>query len=132
MATTITRALADTYFGTTNHILSSVWTGYSTTLRDAAIAHAKRDCSQALGEDIEAQTVNATDYFYPDRAVYEQALYILDNSSHTSNGESAAPKWQTVDRDGTDKEKDMHFLGKEAQRWLLINQGSLIKIARGG
>ena len=132
MATTITRALADTYFGTSNHILSSVWTGFSTTLRDAAVAHAIRDCSQALGVSVEAETVNADDYYYPDRAVYEQALFILTNSSHTSNGESSAPKWQTVDRDGNDKEKDRDFLSKEAQRWLLISQGSSMKVARGG
>ena len=132
MATTINRTLADTYFGTANHILSAVWTGFSTALRDAAIAHGIRDCSQAIGVSIINETVNTNDYYQPDYAVYEQALFILTNSSHTSNGESAAPKWQTVDRDGEDKEKDRHFLGEEAQRWLLIKQGSSVKIARGG
>ena len=132
MATTINRTLADTYYGTTNHLQSTVWTGFSTTLRDASIAHAIRDCSQALGVSLIAETVNDDDYYRPDYAAYEQALFLLVNSSHTANGESAAPKWQTVDNDGIDKEKDRHFIGPEAQRWLLIKQGSLVKIARGG
>ena len=132
MATSITRTLADTYFAAANHILSSVWLGYNATaLRDPAIAQAIRECSQAIGSSITNETVNADDYYYPDRAVYEQALYILNNSSHTANGESAAPKWQTVDRDGSDKEKDRPFIGPETARWLLIRQGSTISIARG-
>lgn len=135
MATTITKALADTYFGETIHTQYAVWTGFTDNMRTAAVAQAKDIISRYIGEDITAETQD-TDYdsmYYPDRAVYEQALHILVNSTAIANGEQTGPKFLALDSgegSAEPKRADGHALALEARKWLGIPD-TQIEINRG-
>ncbi len=129
MATSITRPLADTYFET--RLENEVWTGFDTGLRDKAIVSAKDIITRALGSDITDETVDADTSYYPDRAVYHQALYLLINGDYTSNGELSAPKWPGATSDGQARKKQGRSISRESLYWMNWRQGSTIKIARG-
>jgi hypothetical protein len=118
MATAITKVLADTYF--TTHIEGAIWTGFSDDLRTRAIAHAKEILHRHFGIDMLEQDVDTDIRYYPDRAVYEQALFMLRNSDAVPNGELTASHWLSAGRDGEVKQMDSRFIAPEAYRWLLI------------
>jgi len=85
MAISITRALADTYFS--SRLENDVWKAFPTGLRDKAIVSAKDVITRALGDEVTDETSDSNSNYYPDRAVYHQALFMLINSDHTANGE---------------------------------------------
>ena len=129
MAVTITRALADTYFST--RLEDDVWTGFDVGNRDKAIQSAKDVITRALGSTVTDETTDTTSDYYPDRAVYHQALYMLINSDFTANGELGAPKWPGATTDGQARKKNGRSISKESLFWMNWRQGSTIKIARG-
>lgn len=129
MATTITRALADTYFST--RIENNAWTQFKAGDRDKAIQSALDVVNRAYGNSITNTTVDADSNYYPDRAVYHQALYILQNSDYTQNGEYSAPKWVGVGKPGDVRQNDTGIISPEAMRWLNWKSGPTVKIVRG-
>jgi len=129
MATSITRALADTYFET--RLENEVWTGFDVGLRDKAIVSAKDVLTRALSSAITSETVDADINYYPDRAVYHQAIFMLVNSDHTANGQLTAPKWPGATKANDSRDKSGRTISKESLFWMNWRQGSTIKIARG-
>ena len=129
MSTTITRALADTYFST--RLENGVWTGFNDQDRDKAIVSAIDVVSRTNGSSIESETVDSTDYYYPDRAVYHQALYMLMNSDMLPNGTNSAPKWAGVNPSGETKQLSPNAMSREALKWLNWQNGSSVAIGRG-
>ena len=129
MSTSITRALADTYFST--RLDNEVWDGFSIGDRDKAIQSGLDDVSVAYGGDITSATVSTSNNYYPDRAVYHQALFLLVNSDHTANGELTGPKWSGATTDGIVKDKSEGTISADSQRWLNWRSGSSISITRG-
>ena len=131
MATTITKALADTYFAPNNHINSTLWFAFSNIQRTGSIAEAIRVLSRALGESLTAETVVTADYYQPNYAAYEQALYSLTNSHAIPNGEESGPKFIAGEGGEATTRADMPLIGKEAKRWLGWGVGSTVSFSRG-
>lgn len=132
MATTITRALADDYFGPQNHVRSPQWKSFDAPLRDAAIAHAKRMVSRTINTEVTDETVDNDIYYRPDYAVYEQALYMLMNSDAVPNAERTGPHFNAVDEEEDDgiRKKDMGKLCFEAAQYLNRPKGQ-VHLLRG-
>ncbi len=119
MSTTINLADADTYFGVANHIMTSVWNGFSDNFKNAGIAYALRLLNRTFGLDIvNTETVRADDFYQPDRAVYEQALWSLMNSDAVPNGENTGPRFVSIVQNRADEPVDPTDIAPEAKRWL--------------
>jgi len=129
MAVTITRALADTYFST--RLENELWKDFSVGLRDKAIVSAQDVLSRALGSALTSETSDSDSQYYPDRAAYHQALFMLSNSDHTANGEMTGPKWNGVAPSGESKDVSGKTISKEALYWMNWRNGSTISITRG-
>jgi len=99
MSLTLTLEVANVYFGDENHARSSVWEGFDDPARRAALAHATRIISRALQTDVTGESVDASTFYRPDYAVFEQALHLLVNSRAIPNGEQSAPHWAGSDGD---------------------------------
>ncbi len=132
MAVTITKDLADQYFAVDSHVNYAIWDKFDDDLRTAAVAHAQRLVSRALGTAVENETADSNSQYHPDRAVYEQALYMLSNSNAIANGEYTAPHWTGDDGTGQARTMgDIYTICPEARAYLDVQSGSTIPIARG-
>ena len=135
---TIDLTAANGYFAKGNHPEAKVWAGFGDPDPDvqrAAIAQAKRDIalfSKLDPDDAENQPADPTDPLaFPriDFAVYEQALYVLENGRHVADGAAGATKFiagRTVP-DGA-RERQGAWIAPNAIRWLF--QGR-IQVSRG-
>lgn len=104
------------------HLRAGVWNGFGEQQRTGAIAHAKRLLNRALNLDIDDEAIDEDDYAYrPDYAVYEQALWMLENGV-IANGEQSAPAFVASDPEKPDNARDSQkaILAPEALRWLGI------------
>jgi len=128
MAVTITRALADAYFG--QRLESDKWEAYDTDQRDRAIQSAKDVMTRANGSTITDETSNDNSQYYPDRATYHQALYMLDNHNAATDG--IEPEARYMGRlQAQPKMKDPNYICNEARRWMDWQSGSTVQIVRG-
>ena len=120
MSVTITRALADAYFAPDIHINGSAWGRFGESTRDAAIAHAQRIISRTIESEITDETIDESDGYRPDYAVYEQALYMAVNSAAIARGDMVGPMTMSIDLSEGDKtrKKDKSIISPEALRWL--------------
>ncbi len=131
MSVGITSALADDYFK--DRIEDALWRDFDSKLRGKALQTAKDILSRSLGSDIVDETVDDTNYYYPDRAVYHQALFILLNSDVTANGTETGPKFtgQGIDGDVVNTESG-YSLSKESRRYMnWQGTGGSVRISRG-
>ena len=129
MTVAITRALADTYYST--RIDDERWQAFKTGLRDKAIVSAKDVLNRALGSAMTDETSDTSSSYYPDRAVYTQALYMLQNSDAVMNGQQTGSKWVGTSADGKPVPKKSVLVSPEARRWMNWQAGSSVKLARG-
>lgn len=132
MSVTINTPGADTYFGPRNHVKAEIWKGFTSDQKTAAIAHAIRRVSRELGKEVEAETVDASTYYHPDRAVYEQALFMLQNSFAIPNGEETGPRFTATEPNPGDQPRkvDPDELCAEAAA-LLIRPRRQLFLIRG-
>ena len=112
--------------------MASIWHRFGGKERDAAISQAQRLLSREIGGEITDETVDSDNYYQPNYAVYEQALYMLCNSSAVVNGQETGPKYVSVDLDGERKakSKDRAVICAEAIRWL-GKKKHIVMFARG-
>jgi len=129
VAVTITRVLADTYFET--RIDAELWVSFNAGLRDKAIVSASDVISRALGDTITDETVEEDAQYYPDRAVYHQALYMLSFSNHTANGQMTGFKFSGTTPNGESKDVSGKTISKESLYWMNWRNGATIRIAKG-
>lgn len=128
MATTITRALADAYFE--DRLEKELWEAYDEDKRDRAIQSAIDVLTRANGDDITDETVYSEDQFYPDRAVYHQALFMLKNINAATDG--VEPETHYMGRQQAEpKLKDPHYVCPEARRWMDWQSGGSVQIVKG-
>ena len=121
MAVTVTLAGSNTYFSTTTHIHASVWAAFSDNQKTAAIAQALRILNRTFDLAIATdETVDADDFYQPDYAVYEEALWLLVNSDAIPNGEQSGAKFLTLTAGGKNKKQQVGLIAPEAKAWLLI------------
>lgn len=79
---------ADLYFASSNHTGATAWASFGRQARAAAVAEARRLLSRALRRalDDELPAYVEGDTCRDDFAVFEQALFILRNSTSAING----------------------------------------------
>jgi len=125
MAYSKTLTDANTFFAVTNHVRSFDWANYSEDERTGALAQAKRELELFMMRD--AQDPAASDRFRDDYAIFEQALFILDNTVRTTTSENSAQMIETADTAQRDR-----FYGVTicpiAQKYLAQQR---IRISRG-
>ena len=86
---------ANLFFAATNHVRALDWANYSTDERTGALAQSKRELELFIGRD--AEDPATTDHFRDDYAIFEQALFILDQTVRTVSSENSAQMVETVD-----------------------------------
>lgn len=95
---TITEKLAqaDEYYGVANHIRHFDWGKNSDDEKKAGLSQAQREVDLYLGTNLEEnysdQDFPISDYdnFRPDYAIFEHALFILENTARTKTSATGA------------------------------------------
>lgn len=125
---------ANIYFGSSNHVKYATWTGISNALKTAAIAHAKRVIARFIADDtgdLDTDTTADTDFPREDVAVYEQALWMIQQSDVVVNGEESAPKLLGANSEGNVDQINFGWtISPEAMRFL-IRYPMSIRLTRG-
>jgi hypothetical protein len=126
---------ANTYFGASVHLKSATWLAVSASLRTAAVAHAKRVIARALNMTVSDLGTDTTDddddlprY---DAAVYEQSLWMVQQSDVSVNGEETAPKVLGAKSEGAVEQENFGWtISPEAMRFL-VDYPRAIRLCRG-
>ena len=121
---------AEAYFAPTNHIRSAAWARFQPEQKAAAIAQAKRILSRACSsEDIE-EDFDTDEDSNPEYAIYEQALYMLQNLPMANADETfSIADAADPESDTKTKRPDQGTIAPEARRWLTA--GDEVAISRG-
>ena len=133
MSVTINKDGADSYFST--RLENSMWSDFDNKQREQAIVSATELITQRLSSTLSDETVDDSIQYYPDRAVYWQALYLLVTSEHTANGTKTGPKWPGSTMSGKSKRvenanKKIPSICEQAMRWMNWSRNPDISIAR--
>jgi len=125
---------ANTYFGVTVHVKAATWTEVSANLKAAAVAHAKRVVARFLNikvSELDADTTDDDDFPRHDVAVYEQALWMVQQSDAVVNGEESAPKVIGSKSEGAVEQENFGWtIAPEAMRFL-VEYPRVIRLFRG-
>ena len=123
MAFTKTLDDCDAYYRPDNHIKANKWKAYDVELRNAAFTQAQRDIQVYLNRTLDDP--QSADIYRDDYAVYEQALYMLENGNIQEK-----PGSDSVVKIGRNEEfqEDDNWLSPQALRFM---QMSMVKVARG-
>ena len=129
MAWTKTKSDADTYFGVNNDVRHYEWVSHSDGLRTAAFNQAIRTIESVLGGGLSDPVISTNAGYRPDYAVYEEALWILQNTEIT-NANDGTPAVIDLAEDAESKtiERKEVLLSPKARRFLQLN---FTKIVRG-
>ena len=101
MAYTKTITDANTYYAATNHIKAFDWAQYSTDERTGGLAQAQREVEVYLNRDLSDPT--AGDRYRDDYAIFEQALFILEETVRTRESTTGAELVETVNTEAQEK-----------------------------
>lgn len=132
MSLSIAVADADKYFQKDNHIMSGPWLSFESNIRKATVAQATRIITRVIGYDVADEAVITEPVNYrPDYAVFEQALFMLLNSSAVPDGTRAGPKYVSSDPNSSNKVRGKEDLGdvcEEAARWLIRPRKNILLV----
>lgn len=129
---------ANAYFATGNHPESKIWTGFAEPTPDpqkAAIAQAKRDVAlfakadPDATENLPSNPADPMEFPRFDYAVYEQALFILENGRQIADGAEGGTKFiagRTKPDDA--RERSGFWIAPAAMRWIFRGR---VCISRG-
>jgi len=124
---------AETYFATGNHIKAASWAGFTPEIKGAAIAQAKRVLSRlARCTDIETFIEADTDDagVNPEYAIYEQALWMLENQPMSNaDGSFAVVTAADPDTPSNARKAQTAEISPEALRWLV--PAGTVTLSRG-
>ena len=124
MAFTKTISDCNDYYKPDNHVKANKWRAFDDVLRQAAFTQAQRDIKLYLNRTLEDPSASQ-DVYRDDYAVFEQALYMLENGNiQKTAGASKAVK---TGRNEEQREDD-NWLSPQALRFLYVNR---MRIARG-
>jgi len=118
---------ANTYFMSDNHLKSYDWTSFDTVQRTGALAQAQRELQVGLGRDME-DPVSDDDAYRDDYAVFEQALYILENTPRKKERGGAAVVDLADKDDKIEIKRKGVSIAPEAKQYFALNT---IKVVRG-
>ena len=114
----INKSNADTYFQ--SHPRGHSWSAFSDPDREAAIVHAKRLLSRMVRDGLIDETTTDGDFPRHDLAVYEQALWLLQQSPSMRDGNVDAPIPEATDTEEADgvRQAQSMVVAPEARRWI--------------
>ena len=110
---------ANVYYGTDSHIRAYDWANYSTEERTAALAHAQRQIELYLQRD--AENPASTDRYRDDYAIFEQAIFLLDETPRTRQSTNSAQIIPTVRSEERDETYGV-TISPEAMRYLALKR----------
>ena len=118
----------DEYFLPNNHIKAYSWRKYSADEKEAAFTQAVRDLQVSQGREMEDPDAD-TDVYRDDYAVFEQSLYILENTPRQKAGgvPNVVDLTKSEDESEVLKRKGV-LISPEALPFFAINR---IKMVRG-
>jgi hypothetical protein len=125
MAYTKTITDANTYYAVTSHVRSFDWANYGTDERTGALAQAKREIELFIGRDV--CDPSGTDKFRDDYAIFEQALFILDETVRTTTSQNSAQMIETAETEKRERDYGV-TLSPMAQKYLARQR---LRISRG-
>ena len=128
MTVAITRALADACLE--DRLEKDAWEAYDSDKRTRAIQSATDVMTRANGDTITDETSEADRQYYPDRAVYQQALYMLINHNAPTDGVEVEAHYMGR-RQAEPTLKDPNYICKDARRWMDWQSGATVRITRG-
>lgn len=118
---------ANIYFYPNNHIRAYNWRKYKNDEQIAALAQAKRIIILSSGREM--QDPVSTDIYRDDYAIFEQALWILENTPRQKSSGVAGTITLVKDaEEGNMMDRKPILVCPEAQQYLSNNR---IKFARG-
>jgi hypothetical protein len=126
----ITAETASDYFN--GHPAAATWAGVDDERKTAVIAHARRVLARALGRTIDdnEDAYEEGDETRDEYAVYEQALYLVENNL-VANTEGSAPAFVAQTPTGKEGRKpDRWGIAPEALRWLGV-RGTGVVVVNG-
>ena len=115
---------ANTFFAETNHIRSNDWSKYTTNERTGALAQAQRELEVYFNRD--ADDPASGDRYRDDYAIFEQALFILDETVRTQSSTTGARIIETVDSEQRDKYRGVTICPM-AMRYLAIPRMHMVR-----
>jgi hypothetical protein len=124
---------ANVYFGECVHVNSSSWTTITETRRIAAIAQARRDIEQFIGDtSLDETTTDNEDFPRHDAAVYEQALFLLQKQDRLAVIDGLIKNYATTDRRGfmSDIAPNKGTISPEVIKYLVTSPRA-IRLVRG-
>lgn len=120
-------ALAELYFAVDNHIRALDWAEYTDNEKKAALNQSEREVNLYLGTDLE-YNFSTTDFpvdwnknFRPDFAIFENSLFILDNTARTKTSTAGAEMIESEDYQEEERTTGVG-LSPQATRFLQINR----------
>jgi hypothetical protein len=124
---------ADTYYAVGNHINAHDWAKITDDDKKAGLLQAEREVNRWLGINLE-RAFDDTDFPIagaenkrPDEAIFEQALFILENTVRTKEGTDGAEDIESDEYQQDEQTKGVG-LSPEASRCLGLNR---IQTSRG-
>jgi hypothetical protein len=126
-------ALANTYYGVNSHIRTHDWAKETEADKKAALVQAEREINMYLATDMDTVyddydwPLDVCPNFRPDYAIFEHALYILDETVRTKEGTDGA---KDIESDEYQEEEKTTGVGisPQATRFLKLNR---IQACRG-
>ena len=124
---------ADDYYAEDMHIRALDWVQLSDSEKKAALNQAEREVNLYCGIDLE-DNYSETDWpcdwnpnFRPDYAIFEHALFLMDNTARTRTSTDGAQFVESSEYQQEEKTTGV-VLAPQAQRFLKINR---IRFGRG-
>lgn len=125
---------ADAFYAPTNSVRAYDWERNTTDERKAGLNQAEREVNLYLGINLE-QSYSDTDFpiadminFRPDYAIFEHALFILENTARTkADSDSGAQEIESTDYQEEERNHGVS-LSPQAARYLQLNR---IQLTRG-
>lgn len=126
-------AQADAYFAEGNHIQALDWLGYTDNERKAALLQSERVIDSHLGLMLETEysttsfPIVENSSYRPDYAVFEEALYLLDNTARMRSATHGAEMIESEEYQAEERKFGLS-ISPQALCFLRINR---IQIERG-
>lgn len=124
---------ADTYYGAANHIRHFDWERNTEDERKAGLNQAEREVNLYLGMDL-AENYSDEDFpisdfenFRPDYAIFEHALFILENTARTRASATSAQEIESEEYQEEERISGV-TMSPQATRFLQLNR---IQLQRG-
>jgi hypothetical protein len=125
--------IADAYYATGNHIRSYDWNEYVDDEKKASLLQAEREIDAHLGIALE-ENYSSTSFpivdgssFRPDYAVFEHALYLLENTARTRTAAGGAEMIESEEYQAEEKKMGLS-ISPQAVMFLKVNR---IQVERG-